>query len=51
MLYSIKIMHTFASVYHGIRFKVRRLFVVMTSNFFYLDITDILNKKISEFDT
>jgi hypothetical protein len=26
---------TFASVFHGIRFKVRRLFVVMTSNFFW----------------
>ncbi len=25
---------TFASVFHGIRFKVRRLFVAMTSNFF-----------------
>ncbi len=25
---------TFASVFHGIRFKVRRLFVGMTSNFF-----------------
>ena len=25
---------TFAPVFHGIRFKVRRLFVVMTSNFF-----------------
>ena len=25
---------TFASVFHGIRFKVRRLFVVMTDNFF-----------------
>ena len=25
---------TFASVFHGIRFKVRKLFVVMTSNFF-----------------
>ena len=24
----------FASVFHGIRFKVRRLFVGMTSNFF-----------------
>ena len=24
----------FASVFHGIRFKVKRLFVVMTSNFF-----------------
>ena len=27
-------MCNFASVFHGIRFKVRRLFVVMTSNFF-----------------
>jgi len=26
---------TFAPVFHGIRFKVRRLFVVMTSNFFF----------------
>ena len=26
--------HTFASVFHGIRFKVRRLFVGMTDNFF-----------------
>jgi len=26
--------YTFASVFHGIRFKVRRLFVVMTDNFF-----------------
>ena len=26
---------TFAPVFHGIRFKVRRLFVVTTSNFFY----------------
>ena len=34
MLYNIKIFYTFASVFHGIRFKVRRLFVVMTSNFF-----------------
>ena len=30
---------TFASVFHGIRFKVRRLFVGMTSNFFlYLSV-------------
>ena len=27
-------MPTFAPVFHGIRFKVKRLFVVMTSNFF-----------------
>lgn len=27
-------MFNFASVFHGIRFKVRRLFVVMTDNFF-----------------
>ena len=25
---------TFVTVFHGIRFKVRRLFVVMTDNFF-----------------
>ncbi|WP_290379281.1 hypothetical protein, partial [uncultured Muribaculum sp.] len=28
-------MHIFAIVFHGIRFKVKRLFVVMTGNFFY----------------
>ncbi|ROT11847.1 hypothetical protein EEL48_13680 [Muribaculaceae bacterium Isolate-102 (HZI)] len=28
-------MHIFATVFHGIRFKVKRLFVVMTGNFFY----------------
>jgi len=27
---------TFVTVFHGIRFKVRRLFVVMTGNFFIL---------------
>jgi hypothetical protein len=33
--YAIKhISSIFASVFHGIRFKVRRLFVVTTSNFF-----------------
>ncbi len=35
MLYNIILSLTFASVFHGIRFKVRRLFVVMTSNFFF----------------
>ncbi len=35
MLYNI-ILYTFASVFHGIRFKVKRLFVVMTGNFFYI---------------
>lgn len=35
MLYNIFFQRTFASVFHGIRFKVRRLFVVMTSNFFF----------------
>lgn len=30
-----KNVRTFAPVFHGIRFKVRRLFVVMTGNFFY----------------
>lgn len=35
MLYNIILSITFASVFHGIRFKVRRLFVVMTSNFFF----------------
>jgi len=28
------IITTFAAVFHGIRFNVRRLFVVMTGNFF-----------------
>ena len=32
------IMHNFASVFHGIRFKVKRLFVATTSNFFYVKI-------------
>jgi hypothetical protein len=33
--YAVKhISSIFASVFHGIRFKVRRLFVVTTSNFF-----------------
>lgn len=36
MLYNIFFQRTFASVFHGIRFKVRRLFVVMTSNFFLI---------------
>ena len=36
MLYNIKILLTFASVFHGIRFKERRLFVVRTSNFFFV---------------
>ena len=30
-----KNVRTFAPVFHGIRFKVRRLFVVTTSNFFF----------------
>ena len=29
---------TFASVFHGIRFKVRRLFVATTSNFFFVPV-------------
>ncbi len=33
-LHPLKKVYTFVSVFHGIRFKVRRLFVVMTSNFF-----------------
>lgn len=34
----------FASVFHGIRFKVRRLFVVMTDNFFVLNIIHTFNQ-------
>ena len=40
MIFCLKVMfynifnYNFASVFHGIRFKVRRLFVAMTSNFF-----------------
>ena len=33
-IWSLPKLPTFASVFHGIRFKVRRLFVVMTDNFF-----------------
>lgn len=31
----LNLMANFAIVFHGIRFKVKRLFVVMTSNFFF----------------
>jgi hypothetical protein len=46
-LVSFKKCCTFVSVFHGIRFKVRRLFVVMTSNFFlhhsqFIDYVQIL---------
>ena len=35
-------MITFASVFHGIRFKVRRLFVETTSNFFFVTVSSVV---------
>ena len=33
----------FAPVFHGIRFKVKRLFVVRTSNFFFVHTPNVFN--------